>query len=395
MYNSYYQSVAANGEQVKGDKVASATNANLAEESSISENQAQYRRMNTPQAMNADDDEVDYSFSRLSVRERRKMFQTDEPMVISQYGTLPRGPMSRSVPRYDGKPASVASVPTQDVTFRKTPLMRQSCGGQNQVSPRRNSSFDFRPQSVISSRAVELQSAQRSSLVEPYVQPVYLPSRQSRPIYRSPPTVIQAGDQPIHPQSPQPVTYASPSRIVRGMSLSARTMPREGETSSMMYRVVQSPSRVYPQTIAMSYSYPSPLQQQQPPAQLYVPLTSVHRRTVSTPQFPQKSITIYPTMRDRQPVEAPRQVYQQMASPRASQRSDWTVLQPTRITPTQASVNQSRPSLFGPMGRSNQQQPPPPLPHQGRIATLPSRPRPRVVNRRSPQQDEESGVTEF
>ncbi|CDS37782.1 expressed conserved protein [Echinococcus multilocularis] len=440
----YYQ-VATNGEQVKGDK-------------SISENQAQYRRMNTPQAMNADDDEVDYSFSRLSVRERRKMFQTDEPMAISQYGTLPRGPMSRSVPRYDGKPASVASVPTQDVTFRKTPLMRQSWGGQNQVSPRRNSSFDFRPQSVISSRAVELQSAQRSSLVEPYVQPMYSPLRQSRPIYRSPPTVIQAGDQPIQPQSPLPVTYASSSRIARGMSLSARTMPRERETSSMvreiwpsnqsptsaqplrvrvynsdrsasspafsqtpaqwtqtspaypaypaygtrpagsatqMYRVVQSPSRVYPQTIATSYSYPSPLQQQQPPAQLYVPLTSVHRRTVSTPQFPQKSITIYPTMRDRQPVEAPRQVYQQMASPRASQRSDWTVLQPTRITPTQASVNQSRPSLFGLMGRSNQQQQPPPLPHHGRIATLPSRPRPRVVNRRSPQPDEESGASSF
>lgn len=79
---------------------------------------------------------------------------------------VPRGPMSRSVPRYDGKPASVASVPIQDVNFRKTPLMRQFWGGQNQASPRRNSSFDFRPQSVISSRAVELQSAQRSSLVE-------------------------------------------------------------------------------------------------------------------------------------------------------------------------------------------------------------------------------------
>uniref|UniRef100_A0A0R3VW26 SH2 domain-containing protein n=1 Tax=Taenia asiatica TaxID=60517 RepID=A0A0R3VW26_TAEAS len=413
---------------------------------SVSENQEQYRQTNAPQAMNADDDEVDYSFSRLSVRERRKMFQSDEPRIISQYGTLPRGPMSRSVPRYDGKPASVASVPIQDVTFRKTPLMRQSWGGQSQASPRRNSSFDFRPQSVISSRAVELQSAQRSSLVEPYMQPAYSPSRQSRPIYRSPPTVIQAGDQ----QSPQPVAYASPTRIVRRMSFSARTIPRERETSSMvreiwpssqsptsaqplrvrvynsdrsasspaysqtaapwtqaspvypaypaygprpansatqMYRVVQSPSRVYPQTIATSYSYPSPLQQQQqqqPPAQLYVPLTSVHRRTVSTPQFPQKSITIYPTMRDRQPVESPRQVYQQMASPRAPQRSDWTVLHPTRITPTQASTNQSRPSLFGPAGRSNQQQPPPPLPHQGRIATLPSRPRPRAVNRSPP-----------
>lgn len=405
--------------------------------------------------MNADDDEVDYSFSRLSVRERRKMFQTDEPRIISQYGTLPRGPMSRSVPRYDGKPASVASVPTQDVTFRRTPLMRQSWGGQNQTSPRRNSSFDFRPQSVISARAVELQSSQRSSLVEPYVQPPYSPSRQSRPMYRSPPTVIQAGDQ----QSPQPMSFGSPTRTVRRMSFSARTIPRDQETSSMvreiwpssqsptsaqplrvrvynsdrsasspaysqtpvqwtqsspvypaypaygprpansatqMYRAVQSPSRVYPQTIATSYSYPSPLQQQQPPAQVYVPLTSVHRRTVSTPQFPQKSITIYPTTRDRQSVEASRQVYQQMTSPRAHQRSDWTVLHPTRITPTQASTNQSRPSLFGPSGGSHQQQPPPPpLPHQGRIATLPSRPRPRAVNRRSPQPDEESGVTEF
>lgn len=77
------------------------------------------------------------------------------------------------------------------------------------------------------------------------MQLAYSPSRQSRPIYRSPPTVIQAGDQ----QSPQPMTYASPTRIVRRMSFSARTIPKERETSSMVresWPSTQSPISAQP-----------------------------------------------------------------------------------------------------------------------------------------------------
>ena len=151
--------------------------------------------------------------------------------------------------------------------------------------------------------------------------------------------------------------------------------------------MVPNPGRAYPQTISTGYAYSSPQQQ---PSQVYTP---VHRRTSSTPQFPQKSITIYPTKR-----ESSRHTYQQLPSQRQSQRSDWTLLQPTRIVPSEVSTNQaSRPSLFGPpAGRQNQQyQPPPPPPHQGRVMTLPSRQRPKVVNRRTPQPDEDVGVTEF
>lgn len=175
--------------------------------------------------------------------------------------------------------------------------------------------------------------------------------------------------------------------------------PRPSTSAYQLYRVVQSPTRTYPQTISTGYGYPQQAYQQSPPtAQVYVPLTSVNRRTVPTPQFPPKSITIYPSLKDRQPIEPPRQMYQQMASPRpSSQRSDWTVLQPTRIAPSQASSNSNRPSLFGPPTRQHRQpNPPPPPPHQGRAMTLPSRPRPKAVNRReSPQTDEDIGATEF
>ncbi|VUZ51267.1 unnamed protein product [Hymenolepis diminuta] len=458
MYNSYYQS--------NFNRASSETR----DIYSVSENQEQYRQMNAPQ-MGNDDDEVDYSFSRMSVRERRKLFQADEPRIISQYGTLPRGPISRSVPRFNGASSNYSQSSNQDFVFRQAQAPTQMrptwSSAQNQLSPRRNSTFDFRPQSIVSStRAVELHSAQRPTLSESYPQPSYSPNRQSRPIYRSTPTVIHTGDQPIYPSSPQPVTYASsPTRVVRRMSYSSRTVPRDSMSvvreswpsnqsqnsaqplrvrvynsdrsvsspayhqppqpiwsqvspaypaypaygprsntnASQVYRVVQSPSRPYPQTISTGYGYPS-YNYQPPPAtsHVYVPLTPGHRRTVSTPQFPPKSITIYPSIRDRQPIEPPRQVYQQMTSPRAPpQRSDWTVLQPTRIAPSQVSPNQSRPSLFGPPARQQQYRqpnppPPPPPPHQGRGMTLPSRPRPKVVNRREPPPpDEDIGVTEF
>ncbi|VDO11644.1 unnamed protein product [Rodentolepis nana] len=435
---------------------------------SVSENQEQYRQMNAPQ-MGNDDDEVDYSFSRMSVRERRKLFQADEPRIINQYGTLPRGPVSRSVPRFNGPPSNYSQSSNQDFVFRQAQAPVQSRPSWSNVytqpSPRRNSTFDFRPQSVVSStRPVDLNSVQRPTLIEPYSQPSYSPNRQSRSIYRSTPTVIQAGDQPIYPSSPQSVAYgSSPTRVIRRTSYSSRTVPRDSvsvfreswpshqsqnsaqplrvrvynsdrsvssptyhqppqstysqfspvypaypaygprptSNASQAYRVVQSPNRPYPQTISTSYGYPS-YNYQPPPAtsHVYVPLTPSHRRTVSTPQFPPKSITIYPTIRDRQTVEPPRQVYQQMTSPRAPpQRSDWTVLQPTRIAPSQISPNQNRPSLFGPPARQqqyHQPNPPPPPPHQGRGMTLPSRPRPKVVNRREPPPpDDDIGATEF
>ncbi|KAM7542820.1 hypothetical protein Aperf_G00000018757 [Anoplocephala perfoliata] len=436
MYNSYYQSASANKVQTKGQK-------------SVSENQEQYHRTNAPQKVVADDDEVDYSFSRMSVRERRKLFQADEPRIISQYGTLPRAPMSRSLPRYNWQYQQTSNQSQASTQLRPT------WSSQNQAS-RRNSSYDFRPQSVISSRAVELQSVQRPTQVEP----VFSPTRQSRPPFRSSPTVIQAGDQPLYP-TPQYVTYASsPTRVVRRMSYTTRTVPRESTpmvrevwpvnqsptsaqplrvrvynsdrsasspayyqapptwsqtspaypaypaygprpstSASQVYRVVQSPTRTYPQTISTGYGYPQQTYQQPPStAQVYVPLTPANRRPVSTPLFPQKAINVYPAVKERQTVEPPRQVYQQMASPRPpSQRSDWTVLQPTRIVPSQTSSNSSRPSLFGPPARQYRQpNPPPPPPHQGRAMTLPARPRPRAVNRReSPQPDEDAGATEF
>ena len=69
---------------------------------------------------------------------------------------VPRGPMSRSVPRYNGPSGPLTPVSIQ----------RQSWGSQNQASQRRNSNYDFRPQSITSSRAVELNSAARPTHVE-------------------------------------------------------------------------------------------------------------------------------------------------------------------------------------------------------------------------------------
>ncbi len=148
-----------------------------------------------------------------------------------------------------------------------------------------------------------------------------------------------------------------------------RVVNRFFHFSIQIYRVVQSPQRAYPQTIATGYNY------QPQPAHVYVPLSPTHRRTVSTPHYPAKSITIYPTMKGR---------------PQPSPRTDWTVLQPTKITPVDAA-----PAYTGPVPFAGPLPPPPPPHHQYRSGARPNRPKPKIGNRRTPPPDEDRGVTEF
>lgn len=79
--------------------------------------------------------------------------------------------MSRSVPRFNGPSSNYSHSSNQDFVFRQAqaPIQMRPTwsSAQNQLSPRRNSTFDFRPQNIVSStRAVELHSAQRPTLSE-------------------------------------------------------------------------------------------------------------------------------------------------------------------------------------------------------------------------------------
>ncbi|VDN08883.1 unnamed protein product [Dibothriocephalus latus] len=306
------------------------------------------------------DDEVDYGFTKLPVRERRKLFMNDtEPPKIYQYGTLPRYPVNRRGSRLE----------TQSEAGDWGPPIRRSLAPKIQTMPRPASNYGGQ---TTSHKTLELRNAQFSrqqsqqqpqqqsslysnqpvdAITQDYIRPTYAAPRQSRPISRS-----QIVSQPW-PGDQQREQVITGTRVIPARKFSYSAAPRPRDTMSV------GPEVMAPQQNKQSYAAPP----------VYIALSPRGRRPNSEAQFQQKSLTIYPSRTNTT-----------QTRPYAQSVNDWT--QPVRAAPVQ---NAAPMTPVVPQRNPRLQQS-----YNSPVARVPPRER-QVVNRRAPPPDEDKGVSEF
>lgn len=373
------------------------------------------------------DDDIDYGFTKLPVRERRKLFMNDtEPPKIYQYGTLPRIQPNRGGSRFE----------THSEAGDWGPPIQRSLVPKMQTMPRRASTYGGQ---TISHKTLELRNAQFSrppnepqqqpslhsyqptdAITQDYIQPSYAAPRQSRPISRSQvvssPSVgdqqrdqVSAGTRVIPARhlsysgpprqrdtmSVGPDTMSSPQNSQYGRPLRVRVYnsdrsalsptysqqlsnweppspvypaypaygPRPTDRQAQIYRVIQSPTKVYPRSLEQSYVA-------QP---VYIALSPRGRRPNPDSQFQQKSLTIYPSRTNTTQTRS----YNEPVNDRT---------QPMRVAPVQ---NAAPMTPIVPQRNPRIQQS-----FNSPVARVPPRER-QIFNRRAPQPDEDQGVSEF